>query len=107
MSCWTCRGQSKVPLKVLESLQEAPRGGRVAMPHCTTLRRRRRSHTPWSDGCCGRIGHVPVAARSSGASFGRAASAARCFAMSRSMSAKTALNSGSLRIDARLGSKSR
>ena len=44
---------------------------------------------------------------SSGASFGRAARRARCCAMSRSMSAKTALNSGSLRIEARLGSKSR
>ena len=56
---------------------------------------------------CRRVGHVPVAARSSGASFGRAASAARCFAMSRSMSAKMALNSGSLRMEASAGSKSR
>jgi hypothetical protein len=41
---------------------------------------------------------------SSGASFGRAANAARCFAMSRSMSAKTALNSGEPRIVANTGS---
>ena len=48
--------------------------------------------------------HVPVALSSSGASFGRAARRARCCAMSRSMSAKTALNSGSLRMEERFSS---
>ena len=48
-----------------------------------------------------------TAGRSSGASFGRVARRPRCCAMSRSMSAKIALKSGSLRIGARFGSKSR
>jgi hypothetical protein len=52
----------------------------------------------------GRYCRPEASVKSSGASFGRAASVARCLAMSRSMSAKTALNSGSLRIEARLGS---
>ena len=92
---------------VLEALQEAPGTGDVGDPPLHHLAAAQPGPDALGLTLCRRVGHLDASVSSSGASFGRAARRARCCAMSRSMSAKTALNSGSLRIEARLGSKSR
>ena len=92
---------------VLEALQEPPGSGDVDHPPLHDLAAAQPGPGALGSTLCRRVGHLEASVSSSGASFGRAARRARCCAMSRSMSAKTALNSGSLRIEARLGSKSR
>ena len=92
---------------VLEALQESPGSGDVDKSPLDDLAAAQPGPGALGSTLCRRVGHLEASVSSSGASFGRAARRARCCAMSRSMSAKTALNSGSLRIEARLGSKSR
>src|SRR4029453_1387347 len=92
---------------VLEALQEPPGSGDVEEPPLDDFAPAQPG--PGALGCtlCRRVRHLEASISSSGASFGRAASRARCFAMSRSISAKTALNSASLRIESKFGFQSR
>ena len=92
---------------VLEALQETPGGGDVYESPLDDLAAAQPGPGAFGFTLCRRCRHLEASVSSSGASFGRAARRARCCAMSRSMSAKTALNSGSLRIEASAGSKSR
>ena len=92
---------------VFEALQEPPGGSDVDESPLDDLAAAQPGPDALASTLCRRAGHLEASVSSSGASFGRAASAARCRAMSRSMSAKMALNSGSLRIESSAGSKSR
>ena len=107
MSCWICVRPVEGVAEVLEPLQEPPGAGDVYEAPLHDLAAAQPGPGAFGSTLRRRVGHLDASVSSSGASFGRAARRARCCAMSRSMSAKTALNSGSLRIEASAGSKSR
>ena len=72
MSCWICRGQSKVLAEVLEALQESPGGGDVDHSPLDDLAAAQPGPGALGSTLCRRVGQssAPMASECSGLSAG-------------------------------------